>query len=197
MITVSKSQKYLLAIFNSISPLSAELQDKLSAAFVEVSAKKNDLLIVEGQVCNHAWLLIDGLARSFSTSEDQKESTGRIMGAGYFITSVISWYEQVPAIETIEVLEKSFLLRISHTDLQKIYADFPEFNYHARVLTEKYVVLMSKREVMLRKNDAKERYSLFSKYFDKLLNTVPLKFLASFTRMERATFTKIKNNKYD
>ncbi len=193
---VSNSHQYLLGILNSIQPLSAELQERLCESFKQIVVKKNSQLIREGEPCLYAWLLIRGMARSYIITSDQKESTGRIMGPGYFITSVIAFYENEAAVETIEILENSLLLQIAYQDLEDIYKDFPEFNYHSRKLTEKYVVLMSKRELMLRNNDARERYSIFHKYFEKLINTVPLKLLASFSRMERATFTKIKNNKY-
>src|SRR5205085_7225213 len=117
--------------------------------------KKGDVILREGDVCKRLWVLADGLLRSYHTIGN-KEVTSRIMFKNHIVISPSSFFTQTPATESIEALENSTVLIILFSDLQEIYAKFPVFNYHTRIITEQYFYKQEQRLYMLRKPDATE-----------------------------------------
>ncbi len=188
----------LIALLNQLKPISVELQDAISEKFLPVQVKKNRMLVTEGSVCNYMWFLVDGLVCSWVNlpGEDDDETITRLMTPGYVVVSPLSFYSNAPSVENIEVLKDASFFRIHKTDLDDMYKDFPEFNYHTRILTEQYACTITRRELLLRHQDVEERFKYFIKNYGHLLQFINERYAASFANMNRATFNKLKNGTY-
>ncbi len=195
MIAQRPPHELLLTVLQNIRPISSEIKAHLYEKFEVVKIKKHKSLIEEGRQCNHLWFIVSGSTRAFGVQTSGKEITSRLMPKGYFVTAVRSFFERQPGFETIEAMEDCLFLRITHRDFEHLHEKFPEFNYHSRILAQQYAALASVREYMLRYTNATERYAVFEQFFAHLHATTPIKYLASFAQMERATFTNIKNGK--
>ena len=103
----------------------------------------------EKEICNDLWFLAEGLLRSYHYI-GEKEITSRIMFTNHIVISAGSFFTQTPATETIEALENTVLLTINFERLTKIYEEFPEFNFHGRIITEHYFYKQEQRLYMLR-----------------------------------------------
>ena len=174
----------------SFYPLSEGLEATIQGLEI-IEVPKHTLLLREGQRQDFAWVIIKGLIRSYYI-KDTEEICSRFNAENQVVLSVASFYTRSPGYEFVETLEDSILARIHYDQLQEIYRLHPEFNYHARVLTEYYFTLSEQRLYLLRKQSAEERYRFFLEHYPEWLQRVPLKYIATFLGMNLETLSRIR-----
>ncbi len=184
----------LLQILRSIKPIGNKLEDALIQNFTEQNFKKGSILLHEGNICKNLWFLEKGLLRSYHEIGN-KEITSRIMFTHHIVISPGSFFTQTPATESIEALVNSTVATLSFANLQDIYLEFPEFNYHTRILTEQYFSRQEQRLYMLRKHDAASKYQYFTENYGNYLKDIPLKYIASFLNIAPETLSRTRNKK--
>lgn len=188
----------LINKLNLIQPLSTGLQEALTQSFKKLHLKPGRMLITQGIVCDHMYFLSAGTLCSWVNlpGEDENETITRIMRPGQIVVSPVSFYDTVPTIENIQVLEDAILFRIHRDELNEIYKKFPEFNHNIRILTERYLCQVAKRELLMRHRDVEARYNYCIQQFSHLVMYINEKLAASFASMNRTTFNKLKNGTY-
>lgn len=182
----------LLQLLSQIKPLKEEIRQMLIRHFWERKVEKNTVLLHEGDVCENLWFMANGLARSYHEIGD-RDFTSRIMYTNHIVISPGSFFMQKPAVESIETLTDCTLGVISFSSLQEIYAAFPEFNYHTRIITEDYFYKQEQRLYMLRQPDAVSRYKFFLEHYSDFLKDIPQHYIASFLGMTRETLSRTRN----
>lgn len=115
------------------------------------------------------------------------------MKEGDLIISVESFFQQKPSYESIQALEECTLISITYDELQYIYKTYPELNFIARVLTEKYYALSEQRLYSMRMQRAHERYKFLMDNFSELIKRVPSKYLSSYLSISEETLSRIKS----
>jgi CRP/FNR family transcriptional regulator, anaerobic regulatory protein len=167
------------------------LQERLQKDLEIIEVPKKTMLLRDGQTAHYIYIVVKGLLRSYYIKEDI-EISNRFMKENHIIISVNSFYAQKPGYEFIETLEDCTVARIHYTTLEKLYADFDEFNYTTRILTEHYSIINEQRVFLLRKHSAEERYVYFLENFSDLVNRVPLQYIATFLGMNVETLSRIR-----
>lgn len=173
-----------------IHPVSEGLAGAISALDI-IEIPKGTILLREGQREDFTWIILKGIIRSYYI-KDGEEICSRFNSEDQIVISVASFYSRTPGYEYIETLEDCTLARAHYDTLQAIYRNFPEFNFHARVLTEYYFTLSEQRLFLLRKQSAEERYRFFMEHYPHLLQRVPLKYIATFLGMNLETLSRIR-----
>jgi CRP-like cAMP-binding protein len=182
----------VLQTLNFIRPMSGRLQDRLTECLKEETFSRRHLLQREGETCRRIYFLVSGLARAYYFTGRDKECTAWFMRQGDVMISVLSFFTQQPAGENVELLEDCVLQSITWSQLQGIYADFPEFNYHGRVLTEKYYIESEQRAHLLRNGTALERYNLLLQMHPDIARRVPLRMIASHINVSQEALSRIR-----
>ena len=182
----------LLQTLNFIQPLSGKHQQRFAECLEEAHYPKKHILLQPGQTCRKIYFIISGLARAWYLTDKQKECTTWFMRAGDLMISVYSFYTQQPAAETIELLEDSTLLSLTWSQVQAIYADFPEFNFIGRILTEKYYIASEQRAILLRNGTAIDRYNLLLQLHPDIIQRVPLWMVASHLNVSHEALCRIR-----
>ena len=181
----------LLTAIRNLLPLSAGLEAALTAALQREEWPARHQLLVPGQVAQRIHFVEQGLVRGYALHAGQ-EANAWFMAEGDFVISIVSFFTQQPTTEYVEVLEPSILYSISHAQLQRLYHEFPEFNYVGRVFTERYYVQSEKRAYQLRTLSAKECYTQLVQDFPQLAQRVPLKYLASHLGIAAETLSRLR-----
>jgi CRP-like cAMP-binding protein len=182
----------LLERLNALYAMDEELTQRVKAVAQISSYPKKTFILRDGEICDKACMVVEGLARAYYINEG-RDITSRFMNEGFIITSWISYYQQTPGDEFIEVLEDTTLACIHYKDIQKLYADFPLFNIVGRKQTEYSLYQAELRTRMLRKHTAEEKYIFFLENHPDLINRVPLKHIATYLGMNEETFSRIRS----
>ncbi len=175
-----------------IYPLSPHLREYLLEKLHVVILPKKAFLLKEGRVCKNIYFIQRGLARCFYIKED-KEVSSWFMKEGDLIISVESYFKQQPSYENIQAIEECELFCLSNENLNVIYHKYPEFNFIARVLTEKYYTLSEQRLFSLRMQRASERYAYLMDHHPEIIQRVPSTFIASYLGITLETLSRIKH----
>ena len=181
----------LLSLLNSIHALSDGLQMHLSEILTPKQLAKKDYLLKAGHVCRRISFIQHGLLRCFYM-KDQHEVSSWFMREGDVIVSVESFFNQTQSYEYIQALEDCTVYSINHQQLEDIYKQFPEFNFVARVLLQKYYNLSERRLYSMRMQSASERYDYLIEHHPELVLRVSAKYLASYLGITEVTLSKIK-----
>ena len=182
----------LFAILNYLQTPPPGLLDRLSSFLVKKEFKKKEYLLREGQTSSKLYFIEEGLIRAYYTDKKDEEVTTWFMKDSDLIFSVESFYEQIPSFENIIAIEASTVWYITYHQLQALYKEFPAYNYHGRVLTEKYYIKSMKRQVALIKKTALERYQLLLEQEPYLLERASLQDIASYLGMTPEMLSKVR-----
>lgn len=184
----------LLQKLESIHPMSQSCKEHLLTILREKEIAKKELLLRAGHICQHIYFIQKGLLRCFYYRNDVEISSW-FMREGDVMVSVESFFHQKTSYESIQALEDCELYYISYKELQDMYRSFPEFNFIARVLTEKYYCLSEQRLYSIRMMRANERYEYLLEQHPELLLRVPAKYIASYLGITPEMLSKIKTGK--
>src|SRR3954462_8870402 len=147
----------VLALLNSIYPLTPHLQEQMNGILKEKTFLKKDYLLRAGHVCRNIFFMKQGLVRCFNNYNDHEVCTW-FMKEGDLIISVQSFYKQIESNESIQALEDCEVYLANYFDLQKLYKTYLEYNFIRGVLTEKYYILCDERLQLMHLPSAYERY---------------------------------------
>lgn len=181
----------MIDYYNRVHPMPPELQQEMIAATTIEEYPKKTVLLREGQVANYACFVIKGLARGYYTMND-RETTRLFMDEGFVITSWQSFYSRQPSHEAIELLEDSILACLHYDDIQRLYAEWPDFNILGRKMTERFFYLSEQRGIMLRQHSAEEKYTMFTEQYPTLFQRISQKQIATYLGIKEETLSRVR-----
>ena len=184
----------LLALLDSIRPLSAALTVHLESMIRSRTLEKKAFLLKAGHVCRNIAFIESGLLRCYYF-EHETDLSAWFMKEGDVVVSVESFFSQRPGSQYIQALEQTRLWYISWQELQQTYREFPEFNITGRIITENYYVQSEQRSRIMRSQRAHERYRYLLENHSELVRRVPSKYLASYLGISEVTLSTIKSKK--
>ncbi len=156
----------VIDFLNSIKPMSPELILHLESILKYATFNKRQFVHDQGKICKYIWFIEKGALGSFYERHG-KQLCSWFMMEGDVITVVRSFFTQVKSYESIQAIEDTHTWYISYNELQWIYENFPEFNYHGRILTEKYYQLSDHRLYLLHNQTAAQKYKYLLENFPK------------------------------
>lgn len=162
-----------------------------SSKLQEVKLKKNTTILKIGKIENYLSFISKGAIRLYIPREGSDLTFGFLFD-NEFVTGYDSFLTQSPSKYQIETLTETILWKISNKDLQEVYEKTKDGNIIGRKMAEQMFLLKSKRELSLLNRTAEERYlDLFSNR-PKLLQQIPLKYIASYIGITPQALSRIR-----
>jgi CRP-like cAMP-binding protein len=183
--------KKAIDFLHQVNPLSEALRIYLYETMRSESLRKKVKLLRSGHICRHIYFVEKGLFRCYVRRGD-KEICKWFMREGDVIISVNSFFNQVPAQETIESLEDSEVHSITYAELQTIYEKFPEFRRTGQWLTQQYYCQSELRADDLRMKPSEELYEDFIRDHPELNGRISDTHLSSYLGITIQTLMRIK-----
>ncbi|WP_222983652.1 Crp/Fnr family transcriptional regulator [Flagellimonas meishanensis] len=183
--------KEIRKFIENISPMTDSDWLFFSSKLQEVTLKKNTPLLKFGTIENHLSFITKGIVR-FYVPREEADVTFGFLFENEFVTGYDSFLTQTPSEYQIETLTDTILWKISHKDLEEVYERTVSGNIIGRKMAENMFLIKSKRELSLLSKTAEERYlDLFSDR-PKLLQQIPLKYLASYIGVTPQALSRIR-----
>ncbi|WP_022826227.1 Crp/Fnr family transcriptional regulator [Hymenobacter norwichensis] len=185
-------QPRFVAALAAIQPLEPAL---ITALLTRVRPERwpaHHRLLEAGQVARRLYFLESGLVRGY-TLRQGREVSSWFMREGDFVLAIASFFTQTPSEECLELLEPGHGFSVSYEQVQQLYHDFPAFNFHGRVLTERYYVLSEARARHLRAQSAAERYAQLLRDFPTVFQRVSVQHIASHLGMAPETLSRLRS----
>jgi CRP-like cAMP-binding protein len=188
----------LTTFFSNISRhirLNESSKNLFASTLNQKTFKKGSVLLEEGQSAEYLFFVNSGLLRAYCLSPKGKESTIMFAWKDWWITDMYCFLNQKPSMVYIEVMKDAELLLLSHKNLQYLFENFPEFNQFFRILMQNAYCREQLRMIQNLTLPAKERYELFISKYPKVLETVPLKYIASYVGMTPEFLSSLRSKK--
>jgi CRP/FNR family transcriptional regulator, anaerobic regulatory protein len=181
----------LLTHLKSLITVSPQLEQEILRISGKIKAGRGEVLLNMNERCRDMFFVEKGLLRGYYL-EDGREVTNWFAPEGDFATCFYSFIVKEPSFECIQCLEDTELVKINYTDLQQIYAAFPETERVGRLITENYYIKLEERLISIQFKTAKERYLKLMATRPFLLQRASLGQIASYLGMSQETLSRIR-----
>lgn len=153
--------------------------------------KKGEFLLRGGEVCSHVTFINKGLFRSFM-EVDSEEVTTNFAFEGNYVTEYTSFVTRQASSEFIVAMEDAELLQLRYEDLQAAYAKAHVWERFGRLIAEYILTFVSTRNKSLLFKSPEERYLALMKERPKVMERVPLQFIASYLGIQPESLSRIR-----
>lgn len=175
--------------------LSVEAKKYINSISKERRVKKNDVLVRQGQKIDKTYFVITGCLRSYGTDKEGKEHTMQFAIKDWWISDFMGWFEDKPTLLTIECIADSLIIEFKISDLEELYARFPEFEAFQRKNLEKHLVSLQKRLLNQLQLSAEERYSIFLEEYPEIEKYALNYHIASYLGVTQQSLSRIRSEK--
>jgi CRP-like cAMP-binding protein len=194
--TVSGNLKTTLTImiddfFTLLKNIEQEKAEIIISLFKKMSVKKNTILLMEGQICRHNYIVENGLARKYFSYLD-KEITTEIYLKGDIAHSFESFTKQTKSDECIVACTELEILCIDfnkYTEAKKSYSWLIELDL---MFVEQYAIQLERKLKEQITLNAAERYEKILLNYPKIIQEVPLKIIASYLNVTVERLSRIR-----
>lgn len=152
---------------------------------------KKEFLVRQGETCRHIAFINEGLLRLYYDVEGV-EHVRQFHFERSFCSEYQSFLTEKPAQMSLQALEDSELLLISHADLHALFRLSKEFERIGRVLAEQSFIFVSQRFASMLLEPPEERYQILVRERPKVVQRVPQYMIASYLGITPEALSRIR-----
>lgn len=157
------------------------------------TTKRNEILLEKGKVSQYMYFVVKGCLRIFLIDDEGQEATRFLIFEGRFGTAFPSFVLREPSVASIQSIEPSELLMISHSDYQMLMDAVPGWERMSHLgLQQDYIDAIVRIESLI-SMDAKERYDILMKRNPKIIQRLPSKIVADYLGISQETLSRLKS----
>ncbi len=183
---------HLKEFINSIAPISEQAFQVVEELAIKRTFKKGEIILEEGTICKHIYLVSSGALRVFQYDNGKEISTKFIL-QGNVITSYYSLISTKATQENIQALVNTELVMIPYHPLEILFDQYHELERLGRKILEDYFIKREERILILQSKTALERYQLLLADQSELLNIASLGHIASYLGITQETLSRVRN----
>lgn len=177
--------------YQKMVDISEKEWELFSSKLIRREFAKNSIILKVGQKENYLSFIEKGIVRKCIPREFD-DFTFDFAFANSFVTAYEYFLTQEPSTYQLETLTDTILWSISYEDLKLIYNETDIGNTIGRLENENLFKKKSKRELSFLTQSAEERYlDLFTEQ-PKLLQFIPLKYIASYIGVTPQALSRIR-----
>jgi CRP-like cAMP-binding protein len=183
----------LKILFKNFAGFDRQELDRIISCFKPGSVKKNSILLHEGSVSREFYYIGKGCIRTFFIGKNGCEKTRYIILDNQVGTTLTSFISQQPSFESVEALEDTELLAISHENFYRLNREINHWAiFYQKILERAYSFQNRKIEALVTLT-AKQRYEQLLNKNPELIQRVSNKVLASYLDMREETLSRLKS----
>ena len=186
-------------LFNNIASkgvvLTEKEKDVLRDCFSHKKYRKHQYIVQEGDVVQHDFFIVKGLARTYYVDERGHEHIIRFSPEDWWTGDLASFFGQLPTQYNIDCIEDTELLRITMADLDRLFDTVPQMNKYFRLLYQKSIVSFNQRVTANLTKSAIERYEEFVQRYPQIEQRVPNHQIASYLGIAPQSLSRIRSQR--
>lgn len=167
--------------------------DEIVDRFSVVALKKNQLLVAENQVCPYFCFVESGILQHAIVVEAEEKTTYLAL-RNSVTSSLNSFLNTIPSRKSIKALVDCQLWVIDLENFKDLLANNQSFHQFYYNLIERQIMLIDDYRIDLLTLTPEERYKKLLATEPKLLQEVPLHYLASFLGISNRHMSRIRKN---
>jgi CRP-like cAMP-binding protein len=169
--------------------------EQLVSVFKAKIVKKNETLILKGDVCRYSYFICKGSVRAYFINDEGQESTRYIALEDQFISTIHSFISQTPTNEFIQATEQTELLQISYSDFKQLIEETTlARDLYIKQLEVAYITNHWRLESFL-KMSAKQRYDFLLQTNPTIIQRLSNKIVASYLGITQESLSRLKAQK--
>ncbi len=154
--------------------------------------EKNDFVVEYGKTSKYIGFINSGMFQYY-VLKDGEERTSYISMENTWFASLLSFINETPAQENVRALTNGSIYLIGKTSLKKLVNEVPGFNAFYIGLLEQSICGIDTSRFDLLVLTAEERYLKMLTSDPKLLQQIPLQYLASMLGVTPRHLSRIRN----
>lgn len=170
-----------------------ELVKQIVDNFQSIDLKKNEFLVHENEICP-LFCYIEGGILQHAIVVDGEEKTTYLALRNSVTSSLNSFLNKIPSRKSIKAISDCSLKVIDLENFQKLMKNNEVFKQFYHNLIEKQIMLIDDYRIDLLTLTPEERYKKLLQTEPKLLQEVPLHYLASFLGISTRNMSRIRKN---
>ncbi|MGL2965538.1 Crp/Fnr family transcriptional regulator [Flavobacterium sp. XGLA_31] len=182
---------YLLSFTDSKASDVNQTIEAALQAFTPLQLKKNEYLVKEGQVCHHFCFLESGILQH-AIDVSGEEKTTYLALRNSVTSSLSSFLNQTPSRKSIKALADTQLWVVDLKKFKELITNNVAFHQFYYNVIEKQICLIDDYRIDLLTLTPEERYNKLLLTEPKLLQQVPLHYLASFLGISTRHMSRIR-----
>jgi CRP-like cAMP-binding protein len=190
--TLAEAFNYIISAYLKDVQINEREAKQIVSFFKLITVEKDEVFCKKGQVNTKLGILLSGLLSATYETPKQTNEVSRFffLPDNFIVADFESFTRQTPARETIIALEKSEMLVISSSEMQRLYREVPKMNFVGRELAELSYIRAMHRIYDLQVLNAEGRVKKFFQDHPSFYNRVGKQEIASYLRMNRNLITK-------
>lgn len=168
--------------------------DKITSCFKYQQFNKEDFFVKEGKTSTQLGFIETGQFQYYSITSQGEKRTTYVSLENSFVASLLSYLNEVPAIENIKAISNAVVWVIDKKeviDLQNQMSSFKDFYIK---LIEYQICCIDKSRLELITLTAEQRYEKILKEDPELLQKVPLQYIASILGITPRHLSRLRKN---
>lgn len=184
-------QSIIALIERHYAPLPQECADDLQRYARVLTLEKEACLVKEGQFSDKTYFIVQGAARAFYL-KDGKDITDWFAFENEFISSINSFFLDVPSPHFIETLEPSILLELSREHVNLLSDAYREFDRLSKWVITQTMLRLQQRIVSVQFETAQQKYENLLRIRPDITQRVALTHIASYLGITLETLSRIR-----
>ena len=160
--------------------------------FEKKDFKKKQHFLLAGEVCRTKGYINKGCFRRYTTDQHGKEVIINFALEEWWIGDLESYNSQQPTIYSVQALEDSEVLCITHLNHLKLCEAMPKYKSFHEEKTQRSHYAMLRRLSVNQSGTQEEKYLLLMEKQPELFQRVPLHYIASYLGIEPESLSRLR-----
>ena len=165
--------------------------DILESVLVPMKFAKGEIILKEGDVCEHIYYVERGLTRQFYF-KNGKELTEHIGVEHSIVMCIESLLMEKPTHLQLEALEPTLIYAMPKRKLEEVALHNVNIQILFRKILEESLIISQVHADMLRFETAQDRYVKLCKQSPQVVLRAPLVYVASYLQMTPETLSRVR-----
>lgn len=165
--------------------------DILESVLVPMKFAKGEIILKEGDVCEHVYYVERGLTRQFYC-KNGKELTEHIGVEHSIVMCIESLFMEKPTHLQLEALEPTLIYAMPKRKLEEVALHNVNIQILFRKILEESLIISQVHADMLRFETAQDRYLKLCKLSPQVVLRAPLVYVASYLQMTPETLSRVR-----